>query len=160
MINYKQLIKLLVLFVLATPLCTTAQTKSSYNELQVFDPSFFTFNGTEMRSANGAPGPKYWQNTASYTINATLNEKDTIVTGNVSIKYTNNSPDTLNYLWLQLDQNLFRADSRGTAATSVNGDRYDVGKYTNGYQIGEVTVTYMGKNYKIEPVISDTRMQL
>ena len=42
----------------------------------------------------------------------------------------------------------------------MNGDRYDVGKYTNGYKIGAVLVTYMGKIYKIEPVVSDTRMQL
>lgn len=160
MIHPRQLIKLLMLFVLAMPLRTTAQTKSAYNELQVFDPSFFTHNGNEMRSANGAPGPKYWQNTASYIINATLNEKDTSITGNVRIKYTNNSPDTLNYLWLQLDQNLFRADSRGTAATPVGGSRYDVKIYTQGYRLSSVTVTYMGKNYQLKPVISDTRMEL
>lgn len=142
------------------PFYTNAQTTSAYDQLQVFDPSFFTHNGNELRSANGAPGPKYWQNTASYIIKATLSEKDTSVKGSVSINYTNNSPDTLNYLWLQIDQNLFKADSRGTAATPVSGDRYDVGKYTNGYQIGTVSVTYLGKIYKIEPTINDTRMQI
>jgi len=156
----KKTLKLLTLLMAIMPFCTIAQTKSNYDPTQVFDPYFFTHNGNEFRSANGAPGPKYWQNAASYVIKATLVEKDTSLKGTVEINYTNNSPDTLNYLWLQLDQNLFRADSRGTAATSVNGDRYDVGKYTNGYKIGEVSVTYMGKNYKIEPVISDTRMQL
>jgi len=142
------------------PFYAMAQTKSPYNELQLFDPSFFTHNGNEMRSANGAPGPKYWQNSASYVINAALIEKDTAIKGDVNIKYTNNSPDTLNYLWLQVDQNLFKADSRGTAATPVTGGRYDVGKYTKGYHIGLVTVTYMGKSYQIEPVITDTRMQI
>src|ERR1700710_433013 len=89
------------------PFLAIAQTKPVYNELQVFDHSFFTYNGNEFRSANGAPGPKYWQNKADYVINAELVEKDTLIKGNVSINYTNNSQDTLNYLWLQLDQNLF-----------------------------------------------------
>lgn len=77
-----------------------------------------------MRNGNGAPGPRYWQNKADYTIHAVLLENDTIVKGDVSINYTNNSSDTLNYLWLQLDQNLFKADSRGTAITPA-GDRFD-----------------------------------
>ncbi len=160
MIKYKHLQKLLLLCAGFLPLASIAQTKSAYNELQVFDPSFFTHNGNEYRSANGSPGPKYWQNAASYVIKAELNEKDTTVKGSVSIKYTNNSPDTLNYLWLQVDQNLFKADSRGTAATKISGDRYAVGTYTKGYQIGAVTITYMGKTYKAETVISDTRMQV
>ncbi|WP_183574864.1 M1 family metallopeptidase [Mucilaginibacter sp. X5P1] len=160
MIKYKHLHKLLLLCTGFLPLASIAQTKSAYNELQVFDPSFFTHNGNEYRSANGSPGPKYWQNAASYVIKAELNEKDTTVKGSVSIKYTNNSPDTLNYLWLQVDQNLFKADSRGTAATKISGDRYAVGSYTKGYQIGAVTITYMGKTYKAETVISDTRMQV
>jgi hypothetical protein len=160
MIKHKHLLKLLFLCAGVMPVASFAQTKSSYNSLQVFDPGFFTHNGNEFRSANGAPGPRYWQNAASYVINAELIEKDTTVKGSVSIKYTNNSPDTLNYLWLQVDQNLFKADSRGTAATAISGDRYAVGKYTKGYEIGAVTITYMGKTYKAETVISDTRMQV
>lgn len=160
MTNNKQTLNLLLLLMLFIPFCAIAQTKSNYDPTQVFDPYFFTHNGNEFRSANGAPGPKYWQNAASYVINATLVEKDTSIKGTVDISYTNNSSDTLNYLWLQMDQNLFRADSRGSAATPVTGDRYDVGKYTSGYKIVTVSVTYMGKSYKIEPLISDTRMQL
>jgi hypothetical protein len=160
MINYKQVLKLWLLLMMAAPFYANAQTKSAYSQTQVFDPLFFTHNGNEMRSANGSPGPKYWQNAASYTINATLIEKDTSIRGSVSINYTNNSPDTLNYLWLQLDQNLFKSDSRGTAATPITGDRYDVGKYTKGDQIESVSVTYMGKSYQIKPIISDTRMQV
>jgi len=143
------------------PFLAIAQTKPAYNELQVFDHSFFTYNGNEFRSANGAPGPKYWQNKADYVINAELVEKDTLIKGNVSINYTNNSQDTLNYLWLQLDQNLFKPDSRGAASTPVSGDRFDAKGYTKGgYDIAAVSVTYMGKNYVIKPTITDTRMQL
>ena len=134
---------------------------STYNHNQVFDPTFFTQNGNEFRSANGAPGPKYWQNNANYIIHATLDEKDTLLKGNVSINYTNNSPDSLNYLWLQLDQNLFDSASRGAATTLVTGDRFDVKGYKKGgYNIVYASVLYKGKKYSLKPVITDTRMQL
>src|ERR1035438_8391398 len=71
---------------------------SAYNKNQVFDPSFLSLDATEFRSADGAPGPKYWQNSASYLIHSTLNEKDTTLKGDVTIRYTNNSPDELTYL--------------------------------------------------------------
>lgn len=134
---------------------------SIYKKNQVFDPTFLSKEGTEFRSANGAPGPKYWQNTADYTIHATLDEKDTTLRGDVSINYTNKSPEELNYLWLQLDQNLFEPSSRGAAATPVSGDRFDVRGYTKGgYHIESASVVYKGKTYQVTPVITDTRMQL
>lgn len=160
---------LLAVFLLAAlaPFCLQAQqtqqtqTKSVYNQHELWDPGFFTHNGNEYRSADGAPGPKYWQNTASYTIHATLDEPDTMLKGDVTIYYTNNSPDTLNYLWLQLDQNIFKPDSRGWDATPVTGDRFDVKGYTKGgYHIESAEVTYKGRKYQIDPVITDTRMQL
>ncbi|HZW69789.1 MAG TPA: M1 family peptidase, partial [Hanamia sp.] len=138
-----------------------AQDSSVYNKNEVFDPTFLTQQGTEFRSADGAPGPRYWQNAASYNIHATLDEKDTVLKGDVTINYTNNSPDELKYLWLQLDQNLFEPDSRGAATTLVSGDRFDVKGYKKGgYHIGTALVIYKGKTYKIEPVVTDTRMQL
>ncbi len=134
---------------------------SIYNKNQVFDPSFMSQDATEFRSSNGAPGPKYWQNIANYVIHATLDEMDTTLKGNVTINYINNSPDQLKYLWLQLDQNLFKPDSRGAAATPISGDRFDVKGYTQGgYHIQSASVIYKGKIYKIDPVITDTRMQL
>lgn len=145
--------------VFLAPFSLYAQVKSTYDKKQVFDPQFFTNNGNEMRNGNGAPGAKYWQNRADYTIHATLLEKDTIVKGGVSINYTNNSPDTLNYLWLQLDQNLFKADSRGASVTPA-GDRFDSNGFKGGYSIGKVSVIYGGKTYSIAPYITDTRMQI
>jgi hypothetical protein len=59
----------------------------------------------EYRSASGAPGPKYWQQRADYFIEATLDEKNLTLYGEETIKYYNNSPDELTYLWLQLDEN-------------------------------------------------------
>ena len=134
---------------------------SAYNPHDFFLQGFNPPAGNSYRSANGSPGPQYWQNSASYVIHATLSEKDTSITGDVQILYTNNSPDKLDYLWLQLDQNLFNAASRGTAATPVSGDLIGVlGVDRGGYHITDVNVTYGGKTYKVPPVISDTRMQV
>src|SRR5467141_2740817 len=68
---------------------------------------------TLLREGSGRPGPRYWQQRVDYTISVALDTAAHKVAGRETIRYTNNSPDTLRYLWLQLDQNLFRDDSRG-----------------------------------------------
>jgi hypothetical protein len=65
----------------------------------------------EYRTASGAPGPKYWQQKADYEINATLNDDKQRLDGVETITYTNNSPDPLTYLWLQLDENEHEKDA-------------------------------------------------
>ena len=66
---------------------------------------------TEYRTASGAPGRAYWQNTADYQIDVTLDDANQRITGRETVTYKNNSPDTLTYLWLQLDNNIFAKDS-------------------------------------------------
>ena len=68
---------------------------------------------TLLREGSGRPGPTYWQQRADYTIAVSLDTATHTIAGRETIRYTNRSPDTLRYLWLQLDQNLFRDDSRG-----------------------------------------------
>ena len=139
----------------------TGMDSSGYNPHDFFLQRFNPPAGNIYRSANGTPGPQYWQNSASYVIHATLNESDTSITGDVVISYTNNSPDKLDYLWLQLDQNLFNPASRGTAAIPASGDQIGVLDFNRGgYHIADIAVTYGGKTYITQPVISDTRMQL
>jgi len=134
---------------------------SLYNPQDFYLPGFNPTTGNQYRSANGAPGPMYWQNSADYLIHATLNEKDTSITGDVTISYTNNSPDKLDFVWLQLDQNMFDPASRGAAATPLDAIRFGArGFFTSGYHIAGVSVTYKGKTYNVQPVITDTRMQL
>jgi hypothetical protein len=59
----------------------------------------------EYRTASGAPGPKYWQQRADYDIKCELDEKNLTLTGSETITYFNNSPNTLTYIWMQLDEN-------------------------------------------------------
>jgi hypothetical protein len=66
-----------------------------------------------IRTGAGAPGRDYWQQRADYVIRASLDAGRNVLTGDEQITYTNNSPDTLRYVWLQLDQNLFSDSSRG-----------------------------------------------
>lgn len=69
------------------------------------------------RTASGAPGHEYYQQKADYVINVQLDEKKHVITGDETITYTNNSPDVLNYLWIQLDQNV-RAKNSASQLTS------------------------------------------
>jgi len=63
------------------------------------------------RTASGYPGHGYWQNRSDYKINVKLNDNNQSINGFETITYTNNSPDDLNYLWVQLDQNVRAKDS-------------------------------------------------
>ncbi len=63
------------------------------------------------RTASGAPGPNYWQQRADYVIKATIDDENQRLVGTETITYHNNSPDTLSYLWLQLERNMFTPDS-------------------------------------------------
>lgn len=73
----------------------------------------------EYRSGSGSPGPKYWQQKADYKIEAELNDDTQSISGSESITYTNNSPDALKYLWLQVDQNINAKDNH-TSKTATN----------------------------------------
>jgi hypothetical protein len=63
------------------------------------------------RTGSGAPGPKYWQNRADYDLQATLDTAKTTLRGELRLRYTNNSPDTLRFIWMQMEQNAFKDKS-------------------------------------------------
>src|SRR5438034_5594026 len=66
---------------------------------------------TPVRSASGAPGPRYWQQRADYSLEATLDTAANVLRGTGRIYYVNRSPETLDYVWVQLDQNIFGPNS-------------------------------------------------
>ncbi|MFL5569360.1 MAG: M1 family metallopeptidase [Gemmatimonadaceae bacterium] len=107
------------------------------------------------RSPAGAPGPDYWQQRADYTIVATLDTSTTEVAGSVQIRYTNNSPDTLRYVWLQVDQNLYRSGSKGSALFPADS-RWGVRGFAGGFDLEDVRVN----GTRTEPRIKDTMMRL
>ncbi|MGO3181242.1 MAG: M1 family metallopeptidase [Aequorivita sp.] len=119
----------------------------------------FTYRqGNVYRTASGKPGPEYWQNSADYKLETSLDDKNHTVSGNVTIHYTNNSPEALDFIWLYLEQDRFTEDSRGTLTTSVQGSRYS-GDVEGGFELTDVSAkTKTGTSSKY--IISDTRMQL
>jgi hypothetical protein len=143
-----------------------AKAVSNYNYHDAFAPGFYTKNATETRSASGQPGPKYWQNRADYQLTANLNDVTNTITGSEVLTYTNNSPDKLSFLWMYLDQNLFKKDSRGNAVIPIKGSRNGAnGEVFDGGQTiksVKIVTTVNGKSVEKEAkfTIVDTRMQV
>ena len=138
-------------------------TKYDYHDL--FAPFFYTKNGDDQRAATGEPGPGYWQNRADYTIDVKLNEQTNEISGTELLTYTNNSPLKMNFIWMQLDQNLFKLDSRGSLIVPTSGSR-NAGRgedFDAGYKIKSVKVVSGDKAQtatEVKYLIEDTRMQI
>ncbi|PWK77537.1 hypothetical protein LX99_02414 [Mucilaginibacter oryzae] len=142
---------------------STTPQGSVYDYHETFGPGFYTKNGTEFRAASGEPGAKYWQNRADYQLAAKLDDQTNEITGSETLTYTNNSPQTLGFMWMQLDQNLFKLDSRGTAIVPPSGSRnWGRGEaFDAGYKIKSVKVANAKGEYNdVKFLINDTRMQI
>jgi len=153
----------LVLFLLmlaGSNVYSQTDTASHYDQHIAFAPVFYPSNGNEYRSAGGQPGPAYWQNRADYKIVATLDTAQKILKGSVVITYKNNSPDAMNFLWLQVDQNIYREDSRAQATSLITGGRWANRSFTNGDELSSVEVVMNGATTKAKYKVSDTRMQV
>lgn len=146
----------LALSALAAAAVAGAQTSASiYDPEKTFAPLTLPEPVNQYRSANGAPGPSYWQNSADYEIHATLDTVGKQLGADETITYTNNSPDALPSLWLQLEQNVYRKDAReGTMGGPPRKE------FTDGFLFDAVEVDEKAHATKLMYVVSDTRMQL
>ncbi|WP_444941619.1 M1 family metallopeptidase [Microbulbifer sp. ZKSA004] len=123
------------------------------------------------RTASGAPGHAYWQQQADYDIKVSLDDDKQLITASETITYTNNSPDTLRYLWVQLDQNRFKPNSSGNLATPVDMEAISQdtipfksfrravvsNEFPGGYQITKVADT---RGRELRHTIVDTGMRI
>jgi hypothetical protein len=119
----------------------------------------------EYRTGSGEPGPAYWQQKADYKIALTLNDDNQSVSGSETVTYTNNSPSTLKYIWVQLDQNVREQNNLGaqtsgfqqiqentnelstTRAASFAGDGFDGGfKLKSVTDVNGKPLTYLVNN--------------
>ena len=154
------------LSLLSSSLIAQEKEASNYNYNDAFGHDFYTKNGTATRSASGKPGPEYWQNSADYKIDVGLNDVTKEISGSETITYTNNSPDALDFLWMQLDQNLFKIDSRGKSIVPIRGSRNgDKGQnFDGGYGINTIQLIYKKGRRSTEVnttyTIVDTRMKV
>ena len=91
----------------------SAFSQSRYQPAELFGAIPLLPAGNEYRTGSGEPGPAYWQNQSDYVIDVSLDDQKNLITGVATITYTNNSPKMLSSLWMQLDQNVYKKDSRG-----------------------------------------------
>lgn len=144
-----------------------AQDASKYDHHDLFTPNFYPSSVNQYRTADGQPGEKYWTNKASYTIVASLDTAKDAVNGSVTITYKNNSTKPMDFVWLYLDENLYRLDSRGQSkAPATARSRYTNANsaFEGGYNLKSVKIISTNKGKEsisdADKVITDTRMQL
>ena len=140
----------------AAALAADAPPAQGFMPRETFAPFGYPQPVNVYRSASGLPGPAYWQNRADYTIRASLDPANRRLTGSEVITYTNHSPDALDVLWLQVEQNRYRRDARG----AFGSDDFPT-EFTDGEHIEAVQLEGPGGKLKdLGWHVSDTRMQV
>jgi hypothetical protein len=151
----------LICFILAGAL-HAQQWKGKFEQLDQLLPTPNSY-----RSASGAPGPAYWQQRADYVIDVEINDETQVLSGKETITYYNNSPESLTYLWLQLDQNINSpentlAKTRSSAIRDSVPARFIAGPmglydYKGGYSILKVADK---AGQKLPYTINNTMMRI
>jgi hypothetical protein len=122
----------------------------------------------EQRTASGAPGVKYWQQRVDYDIKCELDEVNNKLSGSETITYTNNSPDVLSYLWLQLDENQHSTvnnanyqnqNTLGQQYTDKVLDRFEEKRADNGYGV-KITKLVDAAGKPLKYTINKTMMKV
>jgi hypothetical protein len=161
------------LVLLGLSVCAAAQdgtasdhaAKAGFDPRETFAPLTLPEGVNSYRSSNGAPGPLYWQNEADYELHAALDTTAKTLTASETITYTNNSPDVLPSLWVQMEQNIYRKDSRsrnmgGGGRGRRGGDPSAEGSSTEGFVLDAVEVEAGKTRAKADYLVNDTRMQI
>jgi hypothetical protein len=133
-----------------------AQSDGGYDPRALFAPLQLPQAANAYRGGSGKPGPLFWQNRADYDLHATIDPAKHRLSGEETINYTNNSPDALDALWLQLDQDIYRADSRAQRARPQRGEAHA----TQGFEIASVEVERDGTRAQVAFLVDDTRMRV
>jgi hypothetical protein len=118
-----------------------AQRPTPPKPMSVADTSVFAPlvlpTANEQRAGSGAPGSRYWQNRADYALAATLDTTSRTLRGEMTLRYTNGSPDTLHFIWLQVEQNAFR-DKSLNSYIFPQDSRFGARGFEGGYTISKL----------------------
>jgi hypothetical protein len=140
-------------------LAATSALADTPDPRQIFAPLVLPQPAGLTRSAAGIPAPGYWQNRADYTIDARIDPATRTLSATEVITYTNNSPDALDVLWIQLDQNIYRHDAR--AAFKPQYMPRGCCDFTDGDVIDSLTIIDAdGHSTTPAHLVSDTRLQV
>ncbi|MFT4600474.1 MAG: hypothetical protein ACI857_000648 [Arenicella sp.] len=160
--SFKTLLMLACTFVAGMVI---AQENYNHNKFKQLKEELATPN--VYRTAAGAPGPNYYQQKADYVMNIVLDDAKQTITGEETITYTNNSPDKLEYLWLQLDQNVRKPGSAGQMTRTSNMEAlsnpysldkmFKVLEFEGGFNLTKVTD---GSGRPVDYMIVGTMMRI
>jgi hypothetical protein len=141
----KQLLSLLLLLLSVTalaqqlPVSPNFKANDRFEQLGTALPTPNTY-----RTASGAPGREYWQQRADYDIRVELDDDKKRISGSETITFFNNSPDELKYIWMQMDQNLFKKDGIGAASrTGTVNDK--------GMSVAQLQALNTGRGSTLDP---------
>ena len=148
--------RVIIFLGMLSALCFSANAQK-YSSAAAFASNFYTNNGNSFRSAGGAPAADYWQQKTDYLINVSFDTSTDILSGTEEITYANNSPDTLNYLWFELDQNADKTDSK---AALLNTRFRAKATDDNGFKFRQIQIFENGQWQNADYLVNDTRMQL
>lgn len=138
-----------------------------FDARELFAPLRLPDAPNAFRSGSGKPGPLFWQNRADYDLKARIDPAARTLSGEETITYANRSPDTLDVLWLQLDQNIYRADAKARDVRAPRPPRpgqpvkpWVPSPSTDGYRIASVEVEQGGKRVPAKFLVDGTRMRV
>ena len=157
-------IRLLVATVAVSGLAATASAQQSFDTVGVGDTSIFAPlnlpTPNAFRLGSGAPGPDYWVNHADYDLHATLDTGARVLHGTETLRYTNNSPATLTYIWVQAEQNAFKTGSLNSYVYGPN-TRFGARGFEGGDVFEKVEQVLPGKkNVSLTTRVSTTVMRV
>ncbi len=144
----------------ATAQASPTRQAALYDPRETFAPLTLPDPVDAYRAGDGAPGPQYWQNRADYVIRASLDPAADRLSGSEVITYTNNSPEALDSVWVQLDQNIYRRDARARFVRSGPRQPFGNGEATDGDVLESVEIERQGHIAEADYLVSDTRMQI
>jgi hypothetical protein len=150
--------RIILSFVLLISMSVSAQKKFAQLDQELPTPN-------EFHTASGAPGHHYYQQKADYKMNLVIDDETQKLSGFETITYTNNSPDRLDYLWLQLDQNIYDENSdtklieveKMEDFKSMGDIRKRDFKYDGGFKIEQITNT---SGQKLRYFINKTMLRI
>jgi Peptidase family M1 domain len=137
--------------------------RGNFDTTGVADTSIFAplnlFPGNEFRSGGGRPGPKYWQNRADYDLKGTLDTAAKALKGELTMRYTNHSPDTLHFIWMQVEQNAFKSGSLNSYVFPPNS-RFGARNFEGGDVIDRFNQVAAAKKSPLKTRANGTMMKV
>lgn len=169
----EEIMKAVVAALAALLLYSPAQASPISQTKGTFQDKFRQLEGEEwptpnlVRTASGMPGPNYWQQRADYRIDVELDETNKRIIGTEIISYTNYSPESLPFLWIQLDQNRFRKSSIGEMARPAGNEnkiqywqarrQLAIRDFDGGFHLGKILD---GAGHDLNTSVKDTMMRI